>query len=198
MWWESLSVFQQVMFIIAVSASGVMVIFLILMLFGIDGAEYDGVDIPDSSVDVFNDEPLTGIAGLRILTVRGMLVFLAIGAWVAYLFSSLSGPIISSVIGIVFGVGAAYLQALAFRATLKLESVGNMDYHNAIGKIASVYLRIPRSKSGKGKISIIIQDRLAEVDAITEEAQDLLPNTSVEVIGMEDQNTLIVRSTTSN
>lgn len=194
MWWESLSVFQQVMFIIAVSASGVMVIFLILMLFGIDGSEYDGVDIPDVDIDFTNDEPLSSIAGLKILTVRGALVFLSIGAWVAYLFVSLVGPIFASLIGIAFGIAAAYLQALAFKATLKLESEGNIDYHHAIGKIATVYMRIPRSKTGKGKVSIIIQERLAEIDAVTAEDHDLMPKTNVEVIGMEDQNTLIVKS----
>jgi membrane protein implicated in regulation of membrane protease activity len=194
MWWESLSIFQQVMFIIAVSASGVMVIFLILMLFGIDGAEYDGVDIPDVGIDISNDEPLSSIAGLRILTVRGALVFLSIGAWVAYLFAPVVGPILGTVFGIILGVAAAYLQALAFKATLKLESEGNMDYHNAIGKVATVYMRIPKLKSGKGKVSIIIQERFAEIDAVTDEKEDLLPKTNVEVIGMEDQNTLIVRS----
>lgn len=194
MWWETLSVFQQVMFIVAVSASGVMVIFLILMLFGIDGSEYDGVDIPDMDVDFANDEPLSDIAGLRILTVRGVLVFLSIGSWIAYLFEPVVGPYLGSLFGVILGLGAAYLQALAFRATLKLESVGNMDYHNAIGKIATVYMRIPRAKTGKGKVSVIIQERLAEIDAVTEEDVDLLPKTNVEIVGLENQNTLIVRS----
>ncbi len=194
MWWESLSVFQQVMFIIAVSASGVMVIFLILMLFGIDGAEYDGVDIPDMDIDLSNDEPLSSIAGLRILSVRGVLVFLSIGAWVAYLLAPVVGPIFGTVFGVILGVAAAYLQALAFKTAMKLESEGNLDYHHAIGKMATVYMRIPKSKSGKGKVTIIIQERLAEIDAMTDEKEDLLPKSTVEVIGMEDQNTLIVRS----
>jgi hypothetical protein len=97
-------------------------------------------------------------------------------------------------IGLVAGVIATYIQALAFRATLRLESSGNIDYNNAIGKMGTVYLRVPKKRTGKGKISMIVQDRLVEVDAITDQDIDLLPKSSVEVIGLLDSTTLIVKS----
>lgn len=57
MWWESLNSFQQIMFIIAVTTSAVMVIFIVLMFIGMDGSDFDGIDSPDMDVDIINDEP---------------------------------------------------------------------------------------------------------------------------------------------
>ncbi len=194
MWWESLSGFQQVMFVIAVSSTAVMLIFLVLMLIGIDGTDFDGVDAPDLDVDLLNDEPLSGIGGLRILTLKGILAFLSIGAWSAYLFVDIVRPIFASLIGIVLGFLAAYLQALGYRAMMKLESSGNIDYKNAIGKTGTVYMRVPKKNSGKGKITLVIQERYAEIDAVTEEEEDILPKTSIVVIGMLDPTTLIIKT----
>ena len=192
MWWEQLSSFQQGMFIIAVSASFVMLIFLVLMLIGIEGSDFDGID-DVSDVDVINDEPLSGIGGLKILTIRGILAFISMGAWTAYILVNWMHPLIASAFGIVVGAISAYLLALAFRATYKLESSGNLDYTNAIGQIGTVYIRVPKSKIGKGKITLTIQERYIEVDAMTEWDQDLMPKTIVEVIGIEDTTTLIVK-----
>jgi membrane protein implicated in regulation of membrane protease activity len=192
MWWEQLSSFQQGMFIIAVSASFVMLIFLVLMLIGIEGSDFDGVD-DVSDIDVINDEPLSGIGGLKILTIRGILAFISMGAWTAYLLVNWMHPLIASAFGIIVGAISAYLLALAFRATYRLESSGNLDYANAIGQIGTVYIRVPKSKIGKGKITLTIQERYIEVDAMTEWDQDLMPKTIVEVIGIEDTTTLIVK-----
>jgi membrane protein implicated in regulation of membrane protease activity len=189
-----MSTLEQVLFVLASSSTAVMIIFLILMLLGFDTDEFDGADIPDMDVDGINDDPLTGIAGLKVLTLRGALVFLAIGSWTAFLLIGSLDIWLALVLGIVAGIIAAYVQALAFRATLKLESAGNMNYENAVGKTGTVYLRIPKNRSGKGKISLIIQDRLVEVDAVTEEAEDLMPKTTVEVVRLLDSATLIVKS----
>lgn len=194
MWWDSMSTLEQVLFVLASSSTAVMIIFLVMLLLGFDTDEFDGVGTPDIDLDGINDDPFTGIAGLKILTLRNILVLLAIGSWTAFLLIENLGIWLGLIIGIVVGLLAAFLQALAFRATLKLESAGNIDYGNAIGKKGTVYLRIPQMRTGKGKISILIQERLSEVDAVTDETDDLMPKTSVEVVGLLDSATLIVKS----
>lgn len=194
MWWSSMSTLEQVLFVLASSSTAIMIIFLILLLFGFETDEFDGADIPDMDVDGINDDPISGIAGLKVLTLRGVLVFVAMGSWTAFLLVGSLDIWLALLIGVVVGVVAAYLQAIAFRATLKLESVGNIDYENAIGKTGTVYIRIPKKRSGKGKVSLIIQDRLVEVDAVTEEDNDLLAKASIEVVGLLDSATLIVKS----
>ncbi|MBU1093967.1 MAG: hypothetical protein KKH01_05855 [Firmicutes bacterium] len=197
MWWESLNSFQQIMFVLAVSASAVMIIFILLMIIGFDQSDFDGVDGMDAidmHLDTINDEPLSSIGGLRILSVRGVLAFISIGGWAAFIFADIVAIWLASLIGIVFGTIAAYLVALAFRGIYKLESSGNLVYENSVGKIGTVYMRIPKEKSGKGKVTLIVQERLIEADAITEEDHDLMPKSEIEVIGIVDTTTLVVRS----
>lgn len=193
-WWEGLSAFQQVMFVLATSATVVMIIFLILMIFGSGGGESFDSDVDvDSDVDSFNDEPLTSFSGLRILTVRGVLAFLSVGAWTIYGFSGVVHPLLASLFGIIAGAVASFLMAVAFRASMKLESEGNLEYKNAIGKTGNVYIRIPAKRQGTGKVTLTFQERFVEVDAITDEETDLLTGTIVEVIGMENETTILVK-----
>lgn len=193
MWWESLNSFQQIMFVLAVSASAVMLIFILLMVIGFDNSDFDGVDGIDG-IDTINDEPLSSIGGLRFLSVRTVLAFISIGGWAAFIFADIVEIWLASLIATVIGLIAAYLVALAFKAIYRLESSGNLNYMNSIGKIGTVYMRIPKSKSGKGKVTLIIQERLVEADAVTEEDHDLMPKTEVEVIAVVDTTILVVKS----
>jgi len=210
-WWESLTAFQQSMFVIASTATIIMIIFLILMLFGLHGDSFDGgVDVSgdfdpsavghgdfDASIhgdtDVFNHEPLSSFSGLKIITVRGVLAFLSVGAWVAFLVSTSLNAWFASMFGIVSGAIASILLAYAFKQMMKLESEGNIQYENALGKNGTVYMRIPANKMGKGKVNVTIQEHFVEVDAITPELTDIKPGEIIIVTGVENENTVIVK-----
>ena len=56
-------------------------------------------------------------------------------------------------------VAIAYLMKLS----LRLQSSGNIDLGYAIGKVGSVYIPIPPSMQGVGKINITIVVSLVEV-----------------------------------
>jgi len=202
-WWEALSVFQQSMFVVASIATIIMIIFLILMLFGIEGGEasaYGGdVDVSDGDidgdidVDEINDEPFYAFSGLKIITIRGVLAFLAIGGWTAFSLGDVIHPLLAALCGILAGSLAAYLLAIGLRAAMKLESEGNVDLKNAVGKIATVYIRIPKDHAGQGKVTVTAQERFIEADAVTDDHEDLITGTSVEIIGVEDETILVVR-----
>lgn len=194
MWWQGLSDFQQVIFIIAASATLLLLVFLILLLLGLGDESFDGDDLDFDDFDIYNDEPLSAFSGLKILTLRGIISFLSIGGWVAFIIEPNHGVTLASIFGLLAGLLTAVLLALAFRWSMNLESSGNIDYKNAIGKTATVYLRIPKNKTGTGKVNLIIQERLVEVSAVTNDHEDLLYNTNVLVTGLEDENTLIVES----
>ena len=183
MWWSSLSDFQQVVFIVAASATVLLLIFLILLLFGLGDESFDGGDADLDDFDIYNDEPLTAFSGLRILSLRGVLSFLSVGGWVAFITEPNLGIFWAIVLGLGTGFITALLLALAFRWSLKLESSGNIDYHNAIGKTARVYLRIPKMKTGTGKVNLIVQERLVEVSAVTNNSEDIIVNAVVIVTG---------------
>jgi membrane protein implicated in regulation of membrane protease activity len=201
-WWDALSAFQQAMFVLASTATFLMIVFLVLMIIGGDsGDTFEGdvdadidadADADIGGSDVLNDEPLSGFGGLRLLTVRGVLAFLSVGAFTAFGFSSFISPWLSSLLGAIAGVIASYLLALAFRASKKLESTGNLNYQNAIGKSGNVYIKVPSSHSGIGKVTLTLQERFVEIDAVTLDTEDLMTGTAVEVVGLENETTLIV------
>lgn len=199
-WWEALSTFQQIMFAIAVPATLILIIFLILMIIGIDGTDAFGgdVDVDVSGVDSINDEPITDISGLRILSVRGALTFFSIGAWMGFILDKYMATWLAGILALLSGGLAAFLLALAFKASLRLENEGNIDYKNAIGKIGVVYLRIPAARSGKGKVNVIVQERYVEIEAITDEEELIPTGANVVVVDTLNSTTVIVRRAKNN
>ena len=205
MWWDSLTDYQQVLFYIAVAATVVMVIFIILMFMGFDHTQFDGFDggidgmddldfdVHADGIDHFNDEPLSSVGGLKIFTIRGTLAFLSVGSWVTMLFFDYMHPIFATLIGAFAGFIAAVLLSYALKQTMILESSVNNYYNNAVGKTATVYMRIPKNNSGKGKINLVIDDRYVEVDAVTHDQEDILPNQSVTILDVTDGTSLIVK-----
>ncbi|MCF7931753.1 MAG: hypothetical protein K9K93_01115 [Acholeplasmataceae bacterium] len=193
MWWNALSFFEQMMFVTAVTATLIMIVFIILMIIGMDGGQsFDGMDVDVDDIDIFNDEPLSMISGLRILSIRGVLAFFSVGGWLAFIFADTTGPFLALVIGAVGGSAAAILLAIAFRAALRLESSGNTDYRYAIGKPASVYIKIPANRQSHGKVTMTLQNKFVEVEAVTDDSEDIVYGTPVKVIALADQNTLVV------
>ena len=186
-WWDGLSAYQQFLFVIAGAATLVMIIFLILMIIGIGDDDINDVD--------FNvgEEPLVNFSGLKLFNLRCALVFFSIGGWVTFILEPSLKPFWSTVLGVISGSIAALLMALAFKAAMKLESEGNLDYKNAINKIGTVYIRIPAKRGGKGKITITMQNRFLEVDAVTDENEDLKTGNEVVVIDLLNESTLIVK-----
>lgn len=194
MWWTDLTDFQQIIFIVAGSSTLILLILLILLLIGIGDESFDGGDTDGFDFDPYNDEPLSSFSGLKILSLRGLLTFLSIGGWVAFIIEPNNGVTWALIIGALSGTIAAIILALAFKMSLRLESSGNIEYRNAVGKTAKVYLRIPKDKSGIGKVNLILQERFVEIDAMTDELNDLNRNEMVVVVGLEDERTLLVRS----
>jgi hypothetical protein len=193
MWWSNLSDFEQVIFIVASSASILMFLLLVLMIIGIDGAEsFDG-GLDSIDVDVFNDEPFSAIGGLKIISIRGVLAFFSFGGWTTYLVSNGSNNGLALLVGFIIGVIAMILTAYIFKQIYRLESSGNINYKTAIGKQAIVYMRVPKQKSGTGKVTLVHQERMVEVDAVTESDTDIMPKTQVEVVALDGPNTLVVK-----
>ena len=202
MWWDSLSDLQQMSFVIAVVATILMVLLIVLMLIGIDSGEgFDGdismefdIDGDLEGVDAFNSESLFSIGGLKILTLRGALAFMSVGGWMTYALAGSMPNWMAVLIGLLSGCVSAVLFAMAMRAIYRLESSGNLDYRSAIGKTASVYIRIPKNNDGKGKVMMNHQGRLVEVDAVTKGEEDILPKQEVLITALMNETTVVVQN----
>ncbi|MBE6871184.1 MAG: hypothetical protein E7491_04450 [Ruminococcaceae bacterium] len=190
--WNSLSSLQQIFCCFALPATLVLIIQTVLLLMGLGGdgdTDFDGdFDGDDAG---FTDAP--DISGIRLFTVRGFVSFFTVAGWlgVALPYSGIN-DVVTVAISIIGGFIALFLTALAFKAMLKLQDSGNIDPANAIGKTASVYIRVPAARSGSGKVMVTVQERLTEFAAVTDGETDLLPQQAVTVTGVLGNDTLIV------
>lgn len=208
-WWESLSTFSQVLACMAIPATLILLIQTILTLIGIGDNGVDS-DIGDADIDadidadaadgVFGaeltdgDSDPSGLDGLRIFSVRGIIAFFVVFGWTGILLDSLSlSPVISVGVGAVAGFLIMLLIALIFRAVMKLESDGNVDNRNALGVSGTVYLKIPPNREGTGKVNIMIQGSYCERDAVTDENEALPTGCEIVVMSLSGQNTLVVK-----
>lgn len=198
-WYNALPVFFQVMFIVACVSSLVMLIQLILLIigFGADTPDFDGgVDVPDDMVgdmDTINDEGVIDVFGLKILTIRNIFIFLSMSGWGMLSFYDLTGIIwLSIILGIIIGVAIVFLFSFAMKKAMLLQNEGNIDINNTVGKIGSVYLTIPGKKAGLGKVNVLVQERLQEFNAMTDDESDIKTGSEVTVVAVE-VNYLIVK-----
>lgn len=186
--WTDWSVLQRVYFVIAILFSLALVVQLILMLVGAGSGgdadiDFDGDGDPDISVDTNN--------GLALFTVKGIIAFFAVGGWTGFalgdgMLDTIWVILISVAAGLVALVGVGLLMKLV----TNLGDDGNIETKNAVGKIAEVYLTIPAHCSATGKITVEIQGRLTETEALTE-GEELKTGTKVKVV-KTDGDTCIV------
>ena len=184
----------------AIPMTVVMFLQLILMMLGVGfGSDSDG----DADVDTFdvNSETTPEEAGssgdssiMRIFTIRGIVAFFALGGWAGLAALTAGIPALWAIqIALFIGVSAMLLASIAIRLALKMQDSGNIILNNAISQTAEVYIRIPPARTEKGKITMTLQERFVELDAVTDSEVPLMPESIVEVVAVADRDCLVVR-----
>jgi len=130
---------------------------------------------------------------LKIFTIRGIVAFFALGGWagLAVLQAGVT-PFWAIQIALFVGVSALLLASIMIRLALRMQDSGNLNLRNAIDQTGEVYIRIPPARSEKGKITMLLQERFVELDAVTDSDVELTPNTKVEVVALADKDCLVV------
>ncbi|MCH5351151.1 MAG: hypothetical protein J1F39_04195 [Clostridiales bacterium] len=218
MWWEAMNILQRTAFIIACAATLILIIQIIIMLVGgeveadvsadatdISGAtdvdldlDVDGDGVPDGAAsDGVSSGSASGAAhfGFRLLSLRSILAFLAVGGWVAYTVGYVLNWYVALPIALVAGFAAACLMAAAIIGIEKLQANGTVNPNTAISKSGTVYLVIPPKRSGKGKVSILVSERYKEYEAVTDSEESLPTGAAVTVIAHLGDNLLLVKKT---
>lgn len=183
-WWNNLILSQQIFAVFALPATLVLVIQTVLLLLGMGNESADSADAPvDGAKEAdFMQEGVD--PGLRIFTVRGLVAFFAVGGWVGIaLVDQGIKTATASLLALAAGLLALLFVAWLFKVLLRLQSSGNIDIGNAAGSIGSVYLRIPAGGKGSGKVTLTIQERTREFDAVTESDEELATGSEVTVTG---------------
>lgn len=210
-YWNSMTAAQQCFMFAAVPATLVLVLQTLVMLMGLDGGDGDADlpdELPDGSFDSGGfdggfeakedfsncDDPNDLSGDFRIFTVRGFVAFFAVFGWTGAALLEGGLPLwFAAVLAFLAGAVAMVLIAWIMKSVLKLQSSGNLDPKNAVGKAGVVYITIPKRRTGIGKVNLVVQERYSELEAVTDSENDISTGREVVVVGVTTLGTLIVR-----
>ncbi len=212
-WWNSLELASQIFYCIAIPSTLVLLIQTVMMFFGFENdadADFD-IDLPDSDMEIhlpdtdihdgiFGDdgivEPVdpTGLESLHIFTVRGIIAFLVVFGWVGVVLQDMGlHLLITAPIAAICGFAMMFIIAYLFRSVMKLRSDGTADNRNAVGAAGKVHLTIPPSRTGEGKVHVMLQGAYVERNAVTDETESIPTGCEIIVVGLSGQTSLVVK-----
>ncbi len=190
-WWSGLGFEAQVYYTIAIVATSVLFLQMLLMMVGIGADEL--ADAGDVDMDGPEDHP----SGIHLLSSRTLVAF-AMGFGWAGAMRAVDGAgaavtvLIAGLVGLLFAY--AVLRLMQFLATLRHS--GTLNYDNAIGEIGSVYLEVHPAMAAGGQIQVTVQGRLRVVQTLTRSDRPIEKGARVRVTERLGPNTLIVESLT--
>ncbi len=179
-WLKSLSGLEIAYFIVACIGTLALLIQIILMIVGAGG---DGDLDLDTDADADGDLDSHTDTGVSLFTLKGLTAFFAIGGWTGMLMLSYDIHVgITVAVSVVAGLAAYFVVWGLIRLMLKLQEDGTLDYASAVGKEATVYVSIPANRGGRGKITLVLQGRYTELDAVTDESERIPVDSAVEIV----------------
>ena len=187
-WWGAMEKAEKIYWLIAVPFTAIFIVQLVLTFLG--GDMDDVSDSTDHDVSFDDDHGI----GFQFISVKNLIGFFTIFGWTGI--AMLKGDkniantvIISTVAGSIMMIIMAslvyYMGKLTEDATLNLK--------NAIGKIGTVYLKIPAKRSGMGKVQINVQG-FQTLDALTDEKEDISTGRVIEVVDVVNNEVLLVKT----
>ncbi|MCB9225324.1 MAG: hypothetical protein R2780_00830 [Crocinitomicaceae bacterium] len=184
-WWGAMSQIEHVYWIAAFVAS---ILFLVVLVGTIIGGGGD-MDIEAADADVDADHGI----GFQFLTFKNMVGFFTLFSWsgIASINAGYSNGI-TLLISVVSGLAMMFILAWLFMFMARQAESGTLQISNAIGQIGEVYMTIEKNRGAYGKIHIKVQGSLRELDAITDEDEDLTQGNVVKVLEIVSGELLLV------
>jgi hypothetical protein len=183
-WFNELNLFAQVYWILAGVSSLVFAVIMVTTFIGGDS----GMD----DVDMDTDTDMDG-AGFQFFTFKNLVGFFLIFSWTGLgcIESELSQGM-TITISLICGLIMMVAMATIFYFLNRLVEDGTMQLKNAMGRTGEVYLPIAAKNGGFGKVQINIQGSIHEIQAVTEDEEELTVGTVVKVIKVIDNQILQV------
>ena len=185
-WYNSLEPALKVYWGIAIFASVIFVIQTVMSFVGISDVDTD-VDV-DANVDGLDDA-----GAMHLLSIRNIVYFLLGLGWAGVsLWGTIANRLVLASVAIVVGCLFVAIFLFLFRQMMKLQHNGAFDINDAVGKTVDVYLRIPASGQGIGKVQVSFNGSVQEIDARTD-GDTLIPSgAKVRVIEVLNNRVLLV------
>lgn len=183
-WFAQLKGFELILWCIALLFSLLFLIQTIVSFF-IGGG--------DGDVDSFGDDGHGDASSF--FTLRNMIAFFTMFGWtgLAAYKSGISNAWVV-VIAVAAGALTVYMLYFLMLKASKLRQSGTLQMKNAISQVGETYLRIPAQRSGMGKVQIQIQGRLMELDAMTDDGEDIATGRPIKVVSTLNERILLVTS----
>lgn len=186
-WWNQLEIAQQIFALIAIPSTLIMLIQTVMLLIGLGDTGAGDMD-----GDEFMEAGVAEGDGLVLFSVRGIVSMLTVMGWSAVALLEVLAPWLAISIAVVLGVATLFGMALLMRAVTRLQTSGNLDVENAVGKVAKVYIPIPAKGQGTGKVTMTLQEKYCELSAITASPEKLATGSYVRVVAVDGTGVLVV------
>jgi len=185
---NSLEPLLKFFWVIACAASLVFVIQTIMTFVGL-GTDADVDAGPmDGSVDSMEDGALSGV-----FSFRNLINFLLGYGWAGVLlYDAIDKRWLLQLVAIAVGVLFVLAFVLMFKQIMKLSHDGSFRMNEALGLDADVYLRIPAARSGRGKIQVSVKGSVHEIDAMTDNTEEIATGGHVKIVKVLGDDLLLV------
>lgn len=183
---------EQFLWVMAIPVTLIYVIQAISSFVGIDS--HDGI-----SADFNGDLDHSDSSSIQLFTVKNAIAFLLGLSWGTLIGLKEVGlsNTLSILLGIALGLLIVFIQILIFAFFVKLERKQIPSLQDVIGKSGTVYLAIPASNGGRGKVSLTINGTNKTLDAITSDNTSLPTGSQISVVDVINDSTLLVKKLNS-
>ena len=183
-WWETLSSAHQVFWFIAIVFSVLFFIQFVLLIIGMDGDSTDSMDLDIDGHGLETD--------FSALSLRSIIAFFTFFGWTGVLIlGNQLSVLIAVILATVAGLAAMFIVAYLMYKFAQLEQSGTLNLYHALDQPGEVYLSIPAQKGGQGKVHVMIDGVIREMDAMTD-GEMLKTGEAVRIVEILDNNTLKV------
>ena len=151
-----------------------------------------GMDASDGTEADFNSDFDHVDAPFQLFSLRNLINFLMGFGWAGISFyRSIDNTFLLVGAALVVGVIFILLFFVIIRQIQKLAEDNSFTITDTINQTCSVYLTIPASKSGKGKIQVSVKGSFQELDAMTE-GEKIESGSTVKIVKVEGNNIVFV------
>lgn len=181
-WFTSLSAIEQFFWSIALVASAIFLLQVIMTLVGMD-ADYD--------FDFVDGDTMDAGGAMSLFSIRSIVnFFLGFGWGGVTMIGKTDSTFLIYLVAILAGCLFAYCYLYMRRKLKGLESNGMLNLSECVGMKGNTYLRIPGNRKGKGKIQISVNGSIHEFDAVTD-GSEIPTGSNIRIVAIVGNSMLV-------
>lgn len=183
--YQAMDTWMQVFWGCAIVGSLIFIVQMVLTLIGMDSSDmdvdFDGADTMDLG------------GGISLFSIKNFVNFIVGFGWGGVCFAGIiENKWLLTFVAMLVGIAFVIMFFFIKKQTKKLEHNGAFLINDCVGKTVDVYLRIPKNKSGKGKVQVSLNGSVQEFDAMTA-GESIASGQKVEVLSVIDGSTVLVK-----